>query len=52
MKKANEPWKWKTHSKKLDRMERATEGEALFDLNFQSAPFQIFVVCICKTKAA
>ena len=52
MEKANEPWKWKIHTKKLDRMERVTEGEALLYLNFQSAPFEIFVVWICKIKSA
>ena len=41
-KKPDEPWKWKNQSKKLDKMECATEAEVLVDLNFQSAPSEIF----------
>ena len=41
-KKTDEPWKWKNQSKKLDKVEFATEAEVLVDLNFQSAPSEIF----------
>ena len=41
-KKTDEPWKWKNQRKKLDMMECPTESEVLVDLNFQSAPSQMF----------